>query len=166
SATSASSSPPKPSDQPTRAAESVAESAPLDPRFASPTRPSLPERKPPATSIEHPSDKHTSSLQAEVNNLQEVLRNTAHPKNLGAIKKSGTPVVATPGLMAKPQFLASMHDEFELLDFNADWVHVRISGLSRGWIWRNSVEMPEGINDTDVPTSTGLAPVADLFHVV
>jgi len=68
--------------------------------------------------------------------------------------------------MAKPQFLASMHDEFELLDFNADWVHVRISGSSRGWIWRNSVEMPEGINDTDVPTSTGLAPVADLFHVV
>ena len=74
--------------------------------------------------------------------------------------------MATPSLMAKPQFLASMHDEFELLDFNADWVHVRISGLSRGWIWRNSVEMPDGVNDTDVPTTPGLAPAADLFHVV
>jgi len=166
SATSASASPAKPSDQPTRATDSVAESAPIDPRFASPTRPSLPERKPPATSGEHPSDKPTSSLEAEVNNLQEVLNNTAHPKNLVAVKKSGTPVVATPSLMAKPQFLASMHDEFELLDFNADWVHVRISGLSRGWIWRNSVEMPEGINDTDVPPMPGRAPVADLFHVV
>ncbi len=49
-----------------------------------------------------------------------------------------------------------MHDEFELLDFNADWVHVRISGLSRGWIWRNSVEMPEGIADTD--TTATIAP--------
>ncbi len=88
------------------------------------------------------------SLKAEAENLEEILKNTAHPKNLVAVKKSGTPVVSTPSLTAKPQFLASLHDEFELLDFNADWVHVRISGLSRGWIWRNSVEMPEGISDT------------------
>jgi len=33
------------------------------------------------------------------------------------------------------------------LDFNADWVHVRISGLFRGWIWRNRVEMLEGVPD-------------------
>jgi hypothetical protein len=58
-----------------------------------------------------------------------------------------------------------MHDEFELLDFNADWVHVRISGLSRGWIWRNSVEMPETVPDTAATSSTGNA-AADLFHVV
>ena len=43
-------------------------------------------------------------------------------------------MVATPSLNAKAQFLASLHDEFELLDFDANWVHVRISGLSRGWI--------------------------------
>ena len=41
-------------------------------------------------------------------------------------------MVATPSLKAKTLFLASTHDEFEMLDFNADWVHVRISGLSRG----------------------------------
>jgi hypothetical protein len=75
-------------------------------------------------------------------------------------------VVATPSLNAKPQFLASMHDEFELLDFNSDWVHVRISGLSRGWIWRNSVEMPDGIANTDAPAVAPLAPAADLFHVL
>jgi hypothetical protein len=166
SPTSASAWPPKSADEPAKATESSRESAPFDPRFASPVRPSLPESKLPETSVEHTSDKRTSSFEAEVNNLQEVLKNTAHPKNLVAVKKSGTPVVATPSLMAKPQFLASMHDEFELLDFNADWVHVRISGLSRGWIWRNSVEMPEGITDTDVPAMPGLAPVADLFHVV
>ena len=58
-----------------------------------------------------------------------------------------------------------MHDEFEMLDFNRDWVHVRISGISRGWIWRNSVEMPEGIADTDIPTASTQAPAADLFRV-
>ncbi len=109
--------------------------------------------------------KKTDPLQAEAESLEEILKNTAHPKNLVAVKKSGTPVVSSPSLTAKPQFLASQHDEFELLDFNADWVHVRISGLSRGWIWRNSVEMPEGIPDTASQASSLLPPAADLFRV-
>ncbi len=121
-------------------------------------------------STAHPSDalsdKSNSALQAEADNLQEILKNTAHPKNLVAVKKSGTPVVATPSLTAKPQFLASAHDEFEMLDFNADWVHVRVSGLSRGWIWRNSLEMPNGISDVTVPAAATMASAADLFHVV
>jgi hypothetical protein len=109
--------------------------------------------------------KPDSALLAEADSLEEILKNQAHPKNLVAVKKSGTPVVSTPSLSAKPQFLASMHDEFEMLDFNADWVHVRISGLSRGWIWRNSVEMPDGIHDTDAHLTPALTPAADLFHV-
>jgi hypothetical protein len=112
------------------------------------------------------SPKPDSSLKAEADNLEEILKNTAHPKNLVAVKKSGTPVVSTPSLTAKPQFLASLHDEFELLDFDADWVHVRISGLSRGWIWRNSVEMPEGIADNPASSSGAHNTAADLFHVV
>ena len=105
-------------------------------------------------------------LQAEAQNLEEILKNQAHPNNLVAVKKSGTPVVATPSLNAKTLFLASAHDEFEMLDFNADWVHVRISGLSRGWIWRSSLEMPGSVPDVDMQTSGPPAPTAaDLFHV-
>ncbi len=112
-----------------------------------------------------PSDQSQTSLQAEAASLEEVLKNQAHPKNLVAIKKTGTPVIATPSLNGKTLFLASAHDEFEMLDFNADWVHVRISGLSRGWIWRTSLEMPEGISDVPL-VSTKAAPVAaDLFQV-
>ncbi|MGA9504280.1 MAG: hypothetical protein WBV31_07565, partial [Terriglobales bacterium] len=92
-------------------------------------------------------------------------KNQAHPKNLVAVKKSGTPVVATPSLSGKTLFLASAHDEFEMLDFNADWVHVRISGLSRGWIWRTSLEMPEGISDVPPASPTAAPVVADLFQV-
>ena len=55
-----------------------------------------------------------TGLQAEAASLEEVLKNQAHPKNLVAIKKSGTPVVATPSLNGKTLFLASAHDEFEM----------------------------------------------------
>jgi hypothetical protein len=164
---------PKPSSEPPVAAEpAIAAPSPRFPEtertFSSSLSQSLAAL---GRSNEQPPDgpnaeKSNSALQAEADSLEEVLKNQAHPKNLVAVKKSGTPVVATPSLNAKPQFLASMHDEFEMLDFNADWVHVRISGLSRGWIWRNSLEMPEGIPATDTHAGPGPAPVAaELFHV-
>lgn len=111
-------------------------------------------------------DQPMSAIEAETRSLEDILKNQAHPKNLVAVKKSGTPVVGSPSLTAKPLFLASLHDEFELLNFNADWVHVRISGLSRGWIWRNSVEMPEGIPDTEAPSANAQPTATDLYHVV
>jgi hypothetical protein len=106
------------------------------------------------------------ALKAEAASLEEILKNQAHPKNLVAVKKSGTAVVAAPSLNAKTLFLASPHDEFEMLEFTPDWVHVRISGLSRGWIWRNNLEMPGNIPDND--SAAGAAPAraaADLFHI-
>lgn len=123
-------------------------------------------RQGPETPSEAAAEKAASSQEAELESLKGVLTNMAHPKNLVAVKKSGTPVVETPSLTAKPEFLASMHDEFELLNFNQDWVHVKVSGLSRGWIWRDSVEMPEGISDTASSSAPALTPAADLFHVV
>lgn len=110
-------------------------------------------------------DQPANGLQAEAASLEEVLKNQAHPKNLVAIKKSGTPVVSTPSLNGKTLFLATAQDEFEMLDFNADWVHVRISGLSRGWIWRTNLEMPEGISDVPTDNTRAKPVAADLFQV-
>ncbi len=87
-------------------------------------------------------DKHMEDLTKEAKGLEEILRNQAHPKNLVAVRKSGTPVLGNPIEGAKVLFLATAEDEFEILDMNANWVHVRISGLSRGWIRRSGVEMP------------------------
>lgn len=109
--------------------------------------------------------QHATGLQAEAASLEEVLKNQVHPKNLVAIKKSGTPVVSTPSLNGKTLFLASAQDEFEMLDFSEDWVHVKISGLSRGWIWRTSLEMPEGISDVPTNSRPGKLAVVDLFQV-
>jgi hypothetical protein len=130
--------------------------------FSAPLNPSLPGRDAVSSAKSAPD----RALQEQIRSLEEVLRNQGHPNNLVAVKQAGTAVVASPSLTAKTLFLASAHDEFEMLDFNADWVHVRVSGLSRGWIWRNSVEMPEDIPDT--ATRAGVGPKAaaeQLFHV-
>jgi hypothetical protein len=116
----------------------------------------------PASAVPPP-DPERARLQDELDQLQEVLKNQAHPKNLAVVKKSGTAVVSTPSLSAKPMFMASVHDEFEILNFNQDWVHVRVSGLSRGWIWRNDLEMPDSVPDTQATPSRPTA--ADLFRV-
>jgi hypothetical protein len=110
-------------------------------------------------------DKTGGPLQTELDSLEEILKNQSHPKNLVAVKKSGTPVVSSASLNAKTLFLASAHDEFEMLDFNRDWVHVRISGLSRGWIWRNNLEMPESVPDNDAPPTVAAPTAVELFHV-
>jgi len=113
-----------------------------------------------------PPDANQRELKAEADSLEEILKNQSHPKNLVAVKKSGTPVVASASLAAKTLFLASAHDEFEILDYNTDWVHVKISGLSRGWIWRTSLEMPDGIPEVGTQAGPAPGPTADeLFRV-
>lgn len=118
---------------------------------------SKPEKTPKA-------DPERARLQAEIEQLQEIAKNQAHPRNLAAVKKSGTAVVATPSLTAKALFLASAHDEFEVLNYNQDWVHVRISGLSRAWIWRDDLELPDSVPDT--PSALPAGDAANFFHVV
>lgn len=115
--------------------------------------------------IDDVSDKKSADLRAELSSLEDAIRNQSHPKNLVAIKKSGTPVVASPSLTAKTLFLADAQDEFEMLDFTDDWVHVRVSGLSRGWIWRTSLEMPQGIPDVATARTNSAPAAADLFQV-
>jgi hypothetical protein len=105
-------------------------------------------------------DKHMEELTKEAKGLEEILRNQAHPKNLVAVKKSSTPVLVSPVEGAKVLFLATAEDEFEILDMNANWVHVRISGISRGWIRRSSLEVPDTyasdakVEDAPAPPST------------
>ena len=88
-------------------------------------------------------EKHEQELAEEAKSLEEILQNQAQPTNLAAVKKTGTPILQSPNADAKILFPATAGDEFEILDMNSNWVHVRISGLSRGWIRRSALEMPE-----------------------
>lgn len=100
-------------------------------------------------------DRRTEEQAKEVKGLEQILLNQAHPANLVAVKKADTPVLANPIENARVLFLAAAEDEFEILDSNPNWVHVRISGLSRGWIRRTSLEIPSP--KTDPPPAEAAA---------
>ncbi|HXY06410.1 MAG TPA: hypothetical protein VEI52_01040 [Terriglobales bacterium] len=103
-------------------------------------------------------DPHNDELNQQAKSLEEILRNQSHPKNLVAVRESRTPVYMSPSDGAKVLFLASTQDEFELLDMNPTWVHVRISGISRGWIHRSSVEMPDALASGPEKKSPAVSP--------
>ncbi|HKW17665.1 MAG TPA: hypothetical protein VJO35_09175 [Terriglobales bacterium] len=94
------------------------------------------------------------ALDQEAKGLEDLLRNQAHPTNLIAVKQDRTPILQDASSDAKVLFLASAEDEFEILDINPEWVHVRISGLSRGWLRRSSVELLDG---SQVPAKSSSA---------
>lgn len=90
-------------------------------------------------------EKREQQLSAQLQELQEIQKNQAHPANLVAVKKSGTPVMARPAEGSRVLFLAAAGDEFEYLESDGPWLHVGISGVSRGYIRRSSAELTDFI---------------------
>jgi hypothetical protein len=90
-------------------------------------------------------EKRIQALNAEMQSLQEIEHNQAHPGNLVTVKQSGTPVLVKPAPGSRVLFTAALDDEFEFLDAEGEWIHVQISGASRGYIRRNTLELPEAI---------------------
>jgi hypothetical protein len=88
-------------------------------------------------------EKTMQQLTAELQTLEDIQHNQAHPLNLVAVKKNGTPVLARPAEGSHVFFTAAADDEFEFLDAAGEWIHVQISGASRGYIRRSSLELPE-----------------------
>jgi len=90
-------------------------------------------------------EKRVRQLTAELQNLQEIKRGQAHPTNLLVVKKSGSPVYAKSVENAHVLFEAAAHDEFEFLDGEGEWIHIAISGDSRGYLRKSAVELPESL---------------------
>src|ERR1700674_52347 len=90
-------------------------------------------------------EKRMQERRAECKSLQGAGKNQAHPLNLVVVKKSGTAVVAKPTEGARVLFTAAAEDEFEFIEAEGEWIHVQISGASRGYIRRSSLELPEFI---------------------
>jgi hypothetical protein len=90
-------------------------------------------------------EKRVQQLTAELQNLQELQHTQAHPKNLIVVKKSKTPIYAKSAESSRILFEAVANDEFEFLDAEGDWIHISISGDSRGFVRKNSVELPESL---------------------
>jgi hypothetical protein len=109
-------------------------------------------------------ERRMRELNSELQSLQEVQKNQAHPLNLVVVKKSGAPVFAKPAEGARLLFNAAAEDEFEFIDAEGDWIHVQISGPSRGYIRRNNLDLSEYIAARLSPSTTGEKPEA--FRVV
>ncbi len=99
-------------------------------------------RLPPPKPVDPSTAKQLARLQAQAQDLEQVLHNQARPNNLAIVKKSNTPVVAQPVNGAEVLLQADAEDEFETLDSTKGWVHIKISGISRGWIKRDLVDLP------------------------
>jgi len=91
-------------------------------------------------------EKRMSELNTELQSLEEIQKHQAHPLNLVVVKKTGAPVLAKPADGAHLLFNADSEDEFEFIDGDAEWIHVQISGPSRGYIRRNNLELSEFIS--------------------
>ena len=112
-------------------------------KFPTP-RASLPTREESAASSKppNPDERHTQQLRNQVKDLEEVLRNQAHPDNLLVVKHPHTPVAARPSAAADVVLYADKGDEFQVLDKLGSWVHIQVSGIARGWIQHADVELP------------------------
>jgi hypothetical protein len=99
--------------------------------------------KPVSSKVTDPvSTERARALTQEAENLELILHNQARPANLAVVKRANTPVVAQPLEGAEVLFRAVDEDEFEVLDAIEGWVHIKISGISRGWIRRDYVDLP------------------------
>jgi hypothetical protein len=88
-------------------------------------------------------ERRVQQLTTELNNLKEIQHNQAHPQDLISVIKSGTPVYAKASEQSRILFQAAADDEFEYLDSENGWIHISISGDSRGYIRQNAVRLPE-----------------------
>ena len=90
-------------------------------------------------------ERRLQQLNTELENLKQIQHNQAHPANLVIVSKSGTPIYAKAAESSRVLFQASANDEFEFLDAGGSWIHVTISGDSRGYVRQNAVLLPENV---------------------
>ena len=88
-------------------------------------------------------EKRVEQLSAQLQNLQDIQKNQAKPQNLLVVQESQTPIYAKAAPSAKVLFQAAQNDEFEFLDGDSEWIHIAISGDSRGYVQRSAVELSE-----------------------
>lgn len=104
---------------------------------------SLPKREDLASlSAKNPEEQRIQQLRRQIASLEEVLRTQSRPTDLAAVRTTGVPVYDQPLQTGKVLFEADAEDEYRVVEELGTWVHVQISGISRGWIERSNLEMP------------------------
>jgi hypothetical protein len=111
-------------------------------------------------------EKRAQELSTDIKNFEEILHNQVRPADLATVKKAGTHVVSKPAEGAPVLFSADAEDEFQVLELEGAWVHVQISGSSRGWIRRAQLELPAEYADSSAAAGDPApAATAGLFNI-
>jgi hypothetical protein len=113
-------------------------------------------------------EKRAQELSADIKNFEEILHNQTRPADLATVKKTGTRVFSKPGETSPVLFSADAEDEFQILELEGAWVHVQISGSSRGWIRRTQLDLPAEYADSPAAASDpapAAALAAGLFNI-
>jgi hypothetical protein len=115
-------------------------------------------------------EKRAAELAVEEKNLEEILNSQSRPTDLVVVKRSATPIFSKAAEDAQVLMSADAHDEFQLLGLDGQWIHVQISGASRGWIRRAQVKLPAsygggGIVDAGQATPVGTPPSTSAFKI-
>ncbi len=98
----------------------------------------------PAATQDSATEQRIRQLTEEGNSLREILRNQSRPSNLAVIKAAHTPILEKPLDGSPVVLMADAEDEFQIVDTAGEWVHVQVSGISRGWLRRWEVDVPGG----------------------
>ena len=113
-------------------------------------------------------EKKAVELAAEEKNLEEILHNQARPTDLIVVRKNSTPIYSKPAQDAPVLMSADAHDEFQILGIEGTWVHVQISGASRGWMRKVQVNLPSsygGVAAANADSAAGPQAGAPPFKV-
>jgi hypothetical protein len=110
-------------------------------------------------------EKQAQDLTAEIKSLEEVLHNQVRPTDLVSVRKGGAPIYSKPSENAPVLLTATAQDEFQIIEVEGAWVHVKISGASRGWIRRTHLELPASYTPTALKTADPAAANNDLFKI-
>jgi len=94
------------------------------------------------------SEQRAQQLIQQGNSLREILSHQTRPDNLAVIKAGKTAILDRPMEGSKVVLVADEQDEFQIVNLAGDWVHVQLSGISRGWLRRELVELPSPVTGT------------------
>src|ERR1700691_2531009 len=110
-------------------------------------------------------EKRAQELSTDIKNFEEILHNQVRPADLATMKKAGTHVLSKPAEGSPVLFSADAEDEFQVLELQGTWVHVQISGSSRGWIRRTQLDLPAEYRDSAADAGDAAPATANLFNI-
>ncbi len=110
-------------------------------------------------------ERKAQEVSADIKSLEEIQQNQARPADLVVVKKAGVAIFSKPEDGAQVLLSADEEDEFQILGVEGSWVHVQISGASRGWMRRSQVELPPSYSAGGGKTNNALPASASLFKV-